>query len=131
MASLKSKDIFTKKLIIKIRESAHSRIPVYDKEKKSVIGILFAKDLVGVDTDQRIPITHIMRKLVVHVHENDRLDNALNMFRKKRIHLFIVLNKEHHIKGIITLEDVLEEIVGDIVDEHDTSSDVTKIEKKD
>ena len=109
----------TRSALVNLQKKGHSRIPVYDKKAKRVIGILYAKDLISIDPAENISVKKIMRKEVFHIHDHDKLDRVLNMFKKKRLHLFIVLNHKNKFAGIVTLEDVLEEIVGEIVDEHD------------
>lgn len=101
-----------------------SRIPVYDTTEKKVIGILYVKDLVSLPNLNDIPVEKMMRPMVHYILDTDKLDKVLNLFKKNRIHLFIVVNASHKVVGIITLEDVLEEIVGEIFDEHEDEADI-------
>lgn len=111
--------VFTKKWLDKLKQVAHSRNPVWDPSHKRVVGLLYTKDIVNVLPDDKIVVKSIMRKNVFFIREYDRLDFVLNLFRQKKIHLFLVADRKKKIVGIITLEDVLEEIVGEIVDEYD------------
>ena len=97
-----------------------SRIPVYDTREKKVIGILYVKDLVSMPHLNDIPVDKMMRSMVHYILDTDTLDRVLNLFKKNHIHLFIVVNAARKVVGIITLEDVLEEIVGEIMDEHES-----------
>ena len=106
-----------------IQRQGCSRIPVYDSREKKVVGILYTKDLVAHPDLRSLLAQQIMRPMVFHIQEMDRLDTVFNLFKKNRVHLFIVLNSHQKVAGIITLEDVLEEIVGEILDEHENEED--------
>ncbi len=101
-----------------------SRIPVYDTKEKKVIGILYVKDLISMPHLNDVPVERMMRSMVYYILDTDKLDKVLNLFRKNHVHLFIVVNAAHKVVGIITLEDVLEEIVGEILDEHESEEEV-------
>lgn len=109
----------------KIIESAHSRFPVIAESRDEVVGILIAKDLLRVvsgdnKTDQ--PISSLIRPATI-IPESKRLDSLLNDFRHKRNHMAIVVDEYGGVSGLITIEDVLEEIVGSINDEYDTENE--------
>ena len=123
---LKPTDMIGQNLLQKLQEHGHSRVPVFDYYKKRVVGILFAKDLLFLDPGDGIMVRDIMRKQVGKVRDTDHLDKVLRLFRYGRVHLFVVVNAQNKMTGIITLEDVLEEIVGEIVDEHDRWIDMRK-----
>lgn len=106
--------------LAQIHARGHSRIPVVNAKKKQVVGILYTKDLIKIDLDDRRPVSTVMRKNAAIIHEHDRLDKVFKLFQEKRIHLFIVRNAHNKVSGIITLEDVLEELVGEIADEYDS-----------
>ncbi|MBI5066102.1 HlyC/CorC family transporter [Candidatus Woesearchaeota archaeon] len=106
-------------LLKEIRSQAHSRIPVYDKINDKVVGILYSKDLISVLPERKMPVWKLMRKNAIFVKDSNKLDEILNLFRQKKTHIFIVLDSFGKATGIITLEDVLEEIVGEIIDEYD------------
>ncbi len=125
---LNKSQILNKSNLKKITKKGHSRIPIFDKSTDHVVGILYAKDLIPIDPDSNTKIEKIMRKKHQFISENDRLDSVLNRFKKQRMHILIVKDNFGGISGIITLEDVLEEIVGEIVDEFDKVVDMRKLE---
>ena len=101
-------------------EAGRTRIPVYGKNLDDIIGVLYAKDLLAVlsaDDPQR-DVREILRE-ARKVPRSTRLDELLQMFLQNRNHLAIVVDEFLHVVGLVTIEDVLEEIVGEIVDEHD------------
>lgn len=102
-------------------EAAHSRYPVIGDNKDEVIGMLLAKDLLpftaGVKAD-KFNLRDILRP-AVFVPESKRLDVLLKQFRSSRNHMAIVVDEYGGVAGLVTIEDVLEQIVGDIEDEHD------------
>ncbi|MGQ7843842.1 HlyC/CorC family transporter [Granulosicoccus sp. 3-233] len=107
-------------------ESGHSRFPVINEDKDNVVGVLLAKDLLrfsGVDSSQRFRIDDIMRT-PTFTPETKRLNVLLKEFRTARNHMAIVLDEYGGVGGLVTIEDVLEEIVGEIDDEHDTEEDM-------
>lgn len=118
----------------KVTESGHSRYPVYDGQIDNVVGLLYAKDLfrlVHWDPAAHTPTGHLVKEDVPKtieslvrspanfVAESQRLSALLKEMRMRREHLAIVVDEFGGVSGIVTLEDVLEEIVGDIRDEHD------------
>ena len=118
--TLQATDVLTIALLARIQEKGHSRIPVLDKIKKHVVGMLYSKDLIKVEGDTNTPVSAVMRRRVEFIRDDALLDDVLNRFRKARVHLFVVQNKWRKFVGIITMEDVLEEIVGEIADEYDS-----------
>lgn len=103
-------------------ESGHSRFPVINEDKDNIVGVLLAKDLLrftDVGSQQRFRLDDIMRK-VTFTPETKRLNVLLKEFRVERNHMAIVLDEYGGVDGLVTIEDVLEEIVGEIDDEHDT-----------
>ncbi len=105
-----------------VNQAGHTRIPAYDKNRDDVVGILFIKDmlpeLAKEDPKLRKPIADILRK-PYFVPETKRVDDLLREFKLTRNHMAVVLDEYGGVSGLITIEDVLEEIVGEIVDEHD------------
>jgi len=116
----------TKQTLNRLHSQGHSRVPVYDKVQDKVVGILYSKDLITVDPHDKILVKKVMRKKVQFIKETAKLDDVMNLFKQKKIHLFVVLDDFKGIAGIITLEDVLEEIVGEIVDEYDRIADMRR-----
>lgn len=107
-------------------ESAHSRFPVLDADNADeVIGILFAKDLLKLileERNERFTIKDFLRP-AFFVPESTHLDRLIKEFRAKKNHMAIVVNEYGGIAGVVTLEDALEQIVGEIDDEHDFEED--------
>lgn len=113
-------------------ESGHSRIPVYRRNRDNIIGVIHAKDLLNwcaTGKDQSFPIARIMRK-PFFIPESKNVKELLQEFRGRKNHLAVALDEYGGTSGLVTLEDVLEEIVGDIEDEHDApkAEDVTALE---
>ena len=102
--------------------TAHSRFPVYESDRENIIGILMAKDLLKM---QRSPDFHLRALLrpAVFVPETKGLNDLLREFRGNRNHLAIVIDEFGRVAGLITIEDVLEQIVGEIEDEFDIAED--------
>jgi magnesium and cobalt transporter len=103
-----------------IVESGHSRFPVIGETRDEVVGILLAKDLLRyrLDAGQQFDIRDMLRP-AVFIPESKRLNVLLNEFRASRNHMAIVVDEYGGVAGMVTIEDVLEQIVGDIADEHD------------
>lgn len=105
-----------------ITDSAHSRFPVLSANKEEVVGILLAKDLLpsfrGDNNAISFHVRDIMRA-AIFIPESKRLNVLLKEFRANRNHIAIVVDEYGGIAGLVTIEDVLEQIVGDIIDEHD------------
>lgn len=113
-------------------ESGHSRFPIIDSTDDDVIGILLAKDLLRYcykKNPEDFNIKHILRP-AIFVPQSKRLDILLREFRVNRNHMAIVIDEYGHVAGLITIEDILEQIVGEIEDEYDTdeSYDIKKLD---
>jgi len=108
-----------------IIQASHSRFPLFDTNGNEVIGIIHAKDVLKlIVTRQPFNLSAIMRK-PIFIPENKRLDVLLKEFRINRNHMAIVIDEYGSITGLITIEDVLEQIVGDIQDEFDPYNEKT------
>lgn len=110
-------------------ESAHSRFPVVDNEKDQIVGILLAKDLLRYfddDNKQKFNLRDLTRR-VVFVPESKRVNVLLTDFRQNRNHMAVVVDEFGAVAGLVTIEDVLEQIVGDIEDEHDIDEEESMI----
>jgi magnesium and cobalt transporter len=103
-------------------ETAHSRFPVYEGEKENIIGILLAKDLLKLQRAPELNIRALLRP-AVFVPESKGLNDLLRDFRGNRNHLAVVIDEFGRVAGLITIEDVLEQIVGEIQDEFDIADD--------
>jgi len=107
-------------------ESAHSRFPVLAADNSDeVMGIIFAKDLLKLAMGERSDRFHLKDYLrpALFVPESTHLDKLIREFRSKKSHMAIVINEYGGIAGLVTLEDALEQIVGEIADEHDFEDD--------
>jgi magnesium and cobalt transporter len=104
-----------------IIESGHSRFPVVSEKKDTVVGMILAKDLLRylVDENRSSFVLKDVLRPAVFIPESKRLNVLLNEFRRKRNHMAIVVDEYGAASGLITIEDVLEQIVGEIDDEHD------------
>ena len=105
--------------ITEVIRAAHSRFPVYENNRDSVIGILLAKDLLRHSQEEDFQLRDWLRP-AVFIPESKRLSVLLKDFREHRNHIAIVVDEYGGVAGLVTIEDVLEQIVGDIEDEHDT-----------
>ena len=115
-------------------KSRHSRFPVINKELDEVEGILLAKDLLPILNSKKknnLKITELLRPSLL-VPETKKLNILLDEFRTTKNHMAVVLDEYGSISGLVTIEDVLEEIVGEIEDEHDAQQDqlINKISEK-
>lgn len=102
----------------KVIEAAHSRFPAVNGGKDDIIGILLAKDLLRLQTGEEESIRSMLRP-AVFIPESKRLNVLLKEFRASRNHMAIVVDEYGGVAGLVTIEDVLEQIVGDIEDEYD------------
>lgn len=106
----------------------HSRLPVYEDTLDNIIGLLYAKDLLkcwGMEPDQ-ISIRELMRE-PFFTPETKNLEELLQEFKKKRVHLAIVIDEYGGTSGLVTIEDLLEQIVGDIQDEYDMEQELFSV----
>ena len=119
-----SLDATPEELLAIITDSGHSRLPVYHKNVDEIMGVLYAKDLLAqvVGNGQSVNVGKAMRK-PYFVPESKRVDELLHEFQRRRVHLAMVVDEYGGTSGIACLEDVLEEIVGDIQDEFDNESE--------
>ena len=106
------------KILPFVINTAHSRFPVIDHDRDDVLGILLAKDLLKIQQGEDFKIRDWLRP-AVFVPESKRLNVLLREFRVSRNHMAIVVNEYGGVLGLVTIEDVLEQIVGDIEDEYD------------
>lgn len=126
MISLQENDVLFDVLDVLV-DSAHSRFPVFSEQQPdTVVGILLAKDLLPfiLQPEKRLNLKDILRQ-PVFVPENARTDQVLRMLKNTQTHIAIVVDEYGSTAGLVTLEDILEEIVGEIEDEHDTVDEET------
>ena len=108
-----------------ITESGHSRFPVIDEDKDDVVGILLAKDLLqlSIDNTEKFEFNEYIRP-ASFVPESKRLNVLLKEFRQNRSHMALIVDEYGGVSGLVTIEDVLEQIVGKIDDEHDDGDEI-------
>ncbi|MFI3256945.1 MAG: hemolysin family protein [Spirochaetales bacterium] len=112
-----------KELLEKIAKSEHSRFPIYSESIDNVIGVLYVKDLIKVfHNKETVDLEKIMRK-AFFVPESKRIDSLLREFKRRHIHIAIAIDEYGGISGIVCMEDIIEEIVGDIQDEFDNENE--------
>jgi magnesium and cobalt transporter len=109
-------------------ESGHSRFPVHGEDKDEILGILLAKDLLrgvvaGYEQTSGPASAHELLRPAVLIPESKKLNVLLREFRQSRNHMAIVIDEYGGVAGLVTIEDVLEQIVGEIDDEHDDAED--------
>ena len=112
-------------VIKKVISSGHSRFPVIDANRDEIIGVLLAKDLLKISTNEEKDYfdIHELINPATFVPESKRLNILLNEFKTSRNHIAIVIDEHGGVSGLVTIEDVIEEIVGEIDDEHDKTDD--------
>lgn len=119
-------DASLEQMLPTIIESGHSRFPVINEDKDHVIGVILAKDMLryaGSDKEADFTLNDILRP-ATFTPESKRVNVLLKEFRTARNHMAVVLDEYGGVCGLVTIEDVLEEIVGEIDDEHDSEDDV-------
>ena len=114
------------KLLQQVISIGHSRYPVFEKEKENIIGILMAKDLLKLQRAPELNIKILLRT-TVFVPESKNLIDLLRDFKRNRNHMAMVVDEFGRIAGLVTFEDLLEEIVGEIEDEFDIETDQGEI----
>jgi CBS domain containing-hemolysin-like protein len=111
-----------------IIESGHTRVPVFDKNRDDIAGILYSKDLLPelakCSGEPPRPLAELLRK-PLFVPQTKPVDDLLKLFQKSRTHIAVVLDEYGGVSGLVTIEDVLEEIVGEINDEYDQQSEAS------
>jgi gliding motility-associated protein GldE len=118
------KDVNFEELLKIVRESGYSRIPVMEDNFDKVVGVLYVKDLLKfIDADKNFHWQQLIRP-ALYVPESKKIDDLLEDFQTKRVHMAIVVDEYGGSSGIVTLEDVLEEVIGDIKDEFDDASEI-------
>ena len=120
-------DIQYNELIVKLKNSPHSRIPIWEKNPENIIGVFHIRKLIELKSNdlKTFNINSLCQK-PWFIPESTKLDNQLLEFKRRKEHFSIVVDEYGEFLGIVTLEDIIEEIVGEIDDEHD----VLKISKK-
>jgi len=124
-----SADATAVELIATIIDCGHSRIPVYEGTVDNITGVLYAKDLLKYwgENSSGLEIKKIARQ-PFFIPETKNLEVLLQEFKKRRVHIAIVIDEYGGTSGLITIEDLLEQIVGDIQDEHDTEEELIQLQ---
>lgn len=112
-------------LMNQVKEAGYSRLPVYQENFDHVVGILYVKELLGyLDESESFQWNDLVRKEVLYVPESKKISDLLKQFQKEKTHMAIVVDEYGGTSGIVTLEDIMEEIIGDIRDEFDDEREV-------
>ena len=118
-----SDDVSQDELLEIIAESGHSRFPIYSESIDNVIGVLYVKDLIMTfSRHETVDLQKIIRK-PFFVPETKKIDTLLREFRRRHIHIAIAIDEYGGVSGIVCMEDIIEEIVGDIQDEFDNEQE--------
>ncbi len=109
-----------------LAQSGHSRVPVYEETIDHIVGLLYAKDLVGVKLPETEPLSSLKNLLrpVYYVPEAKKVDELLTEMQSRRTHMAIVVDEYGGVAGLVTLEDIMEEIIGEIQDEYDQAEEM-------
>ncbi len=120
----------TRELLNEIRGKAHSRIPVYEQSKDEITGILFIKDLVGVEPNPKASVKDYVSKDVVFAKDIINLNKLFNILINKQSHISVIYDEHGIFRGIVTMEDIIEEILDkEILDERDSIVDMQEFAK--
>jgi CBS domain containing-hemolysin-like protein len=115
-----------------INKREHTRTPIYSVSKENIVGIVYLKDLLQVIAEKKHEHKiHDIAKKPLFVEENFPIKRLFKELKGRHVHIAIVLNKKRELKGLVTMEDIVEEIVGDIFDEKDISPTLMKRIRKD
>ncbi len=127
--ALDANKIIDKELLLQIKDKGFSRIPVFEGKKDNLIGILYSKELIGYNPDDQKTVGELCnRRSLIHIDKDMKLDELFNLFIKERRHIAFVFGEFGELKGLVTLEDVIEEILRtEIVDEADKTVDMRKL----
>lgn len=129
MKTVSAKESVGPLLMGELHKSGHSRFPVYEGGKDNFVGILYMKSMLKAKAGGLV--SSVMDKQLYYVHDEESLSEVLQVFIKTRYHMFLVVNSFEEVVGLITLEDILEQIVGKpIVDEFDQHDDLRAVAAK-
>lgn len=124
--SIKAEETVGPIMMGELHDSGHSRFPVYQDSEENIVGTLFLRDLINARKGGHV--RSIMDASVFYVHEDYTLEQALHAFLKTKRHMFIVVNSFEEFVGIITIEDILEQVIGHkIIDEFDRYDDMRAV----
>lgn len=119
-----------KQVIRIVKEYSYSRLPIFDEKKEKIVGIVYIKDLLEhISKGDDFLWQDLIRQTVVYVSQTKDIDELLKEFQKMRAHMAVVIDENNDTIGLVTLEDIMEEVVGEIKDEFDTDEDTTNQNK--
>lgn len=129
--TIKSSEFIGPLVLDELHSLGHSRLPVIDEDLDHIIGVLHLRDMLSLDVRVSKTAEQLMEKKVHYIYQEDTLQHALAAFIKTRHHLFIVINENRETVGLLSLEDVMEALIGQkIVDEDDLHSDLRSVAAK-
>ncbi len=129
--SIKKSEFLGPLVLDELSSHGHSRVPVTGDDLNDVVGVLHLRDLLSLDIKRSTTAEKAMEPKVYYIHKKDTLEHALAAFLRTRHHLFIVINDERETVGLLTLEDVIEALIGRrIVDEDDIHDDLRAVAKR-
>jgi CBS domain containing-hemolysin-like protein len=118
------------KVLEAVRSGAHTRMPVYEGQINNVLGIVNTKDLFYLFSLKGVVVLEDALYPAIFLKPEESVANALQLFRKAKRHMALVRDDDGNIHGLITLEDILEEIIGDIEDEHDRPTPKVRLKRR-
>lgn len=126
--SIDKKELLGPLVLDDLHKAGHSRIPVINRNLDHVVGMLYIQDLLSLDNKHSVTVEKAMDKRVFYVHQDQTLEHALAAFLRVKHHLFIVINESRETIGVLSLEDIIEAILGkSIQDEFDQDSDASAV----
>lgn len=129
--SIQKDEFLGPKVLDELHSYGHSRLPVIDEDLDHVVGVLHMRDMLSLAVRESTTAEHAMEKKVYYIHQDDTLEHALAAFLRTRHHLFIVINEFRETVGLVSLEDVMEALIGrKIVDEDDIHADIRQVAAK-
>ena len=125
IASVQKNEFLGPLVLSELHDLGHSRLPVIDGDLDHVVGVLYIRDLLSLDNKKSATVEKVMESKVFYIHQDDTLEHALAAFLDTHHHLFIVINDQRETVGLLSLEDVIEALIGrKIVDEDDNHADL-------
>ncbi len=129
--SIDKKELLGPLVLDDLHKAGHSRLPVINRDIDHVVGVLHVQDLLTLDTKRSVTVEKAMEAKVYYINQEQSLEYALAAFLRTRHHLFIVINEFRETTGILSLEDVIEALIGrKIVDEFDTHDDAREVAQR-
>lgn len=131
ISTVKSKELLGPLVLDDLHKTGHSRFPVIQNDIDHVVGMLYVQDLLTLDTKRSVTVQKAMDAHVYYIHEDQTLEHALAAFLRTHHHLFIVVNEFRETVGVLSLEDVVEALIGrKINDEFDTHEDLREVAQR-